>query len=110
MMRSIVFAAPVVCRLESNSCPVSAAVIATSIVSLSRISPSKITSGAFAQCTAQSGDVARAVAADLTLAHNALIVAMDVLHRILERQNMSRARTVDLVDDTRERCGLTAAR
>ena len=65
---------------------------------------------AFAQCTAQSGDVARAIAADLTLAHNALIVAMDVLHRIFERQNMSRARTVDLVDDTRERCGLTAAR
>ena len=33
MMRSMVLAAPVVCRVEKSSCPVSAAVMATSMVS-----------------------------------------------------------------------------
>ena len=46
MMRSTVFAAPMVCSEESKRCPVSAAVIAVEMVSISRISPSMITSGA----------------------------------------------------------------
>ncbi|MCG3134448.1 MAG: hypothetical protein HMLKMBBP_01754 [Planctomycetes bacterium] len=45
MMRSIVRAEPVVCSVPSTRWPVSAAVIAVEIVSRSRISPSRITSG-----------------------------------------------------------------
>ena len=42
----MVLAAPKVCNVEITLCPVSAAVNAILIVSKSRISPSKITSGA----------------------------------------------------------------
>ena len=45
MIRSMVLAAPGVCSVENTRCPVSAAVIAIEIVSKSRISPSRITSG-----------------------------------------------------------------
>ena len=45
-MRSTVPAAPVVCSVEKISCAISAAVTAVEIVSVSRISPSRITSGA----------------------------------------------------------------
>ncbi len=45
MILSTVVAAPVVCRVDNTKCPVSAAVIAALIVSRSRISPTKITSG-----------------------------------------------------------------
>ena len=41
----MVFTQPTVCRVENNKCPVSAAVKAVLIVSGSRISPNKITSG-----------------------------------------------------------------
>ena len=44
-IRSMVFAAPIVCSVERRKCPVSAAVTAVLIVSLSLISPSCITSG-----------------------------------------------------------------
>ena len=45
MMRSTVEAAPVVCRVPKTRWPVSAAVMAAPIVSRSRISPTRITSG-----------------------------------------------------------------
>ena len=45
-MRSMVFAAPMVCREDNSRWPVSAAVIAVVMVSRSRISPSMTTSGA----------------------------------------------------------------
>ena len=45
MMRSMVFTALVVCRVPSTRCPVSAAVMAMEIVSASRNSPTRITSG-----------------------------------------------------------------
>ena len=45
MMRLIVPWAPVVCSVAKTMWPVSAAVIAASIVSRSRISPTRITSG-----------------------------------------------------------------
>ena len=45
MMRSMVLTALVVCRVPSTRCPVSAAVIAMEMVSASRISPTRITSG-----------------------------------------------------------------
>ena len=47
MMRSTVRDAPVVCRVENTKWPVSAAVMAASIVSRSRISPTRITSGSW---------------------------------------------------------------
>ena len=46
MMRSTVFEASMVCRVESTRWPVSAASSATSMVSRSRISPTRITFGA----------------------------------------------------------------
>ena len=46
-MRSTVLAAPVVWRVAKTRCPVSAAVIAACIVSRSRISPTRITSGSW---------------------------------------------------------------
>ena len=45
MSRSIVLAVPVVCRVPKTSVPISAAVIAREIVSRSRISPTRMTSG-----------------------------------------------------------------
>ena len=45
MMRSTVPAAPVVCSVENSSCAISAAVTAVPMVSWSRISPSRMTSG-----------------------------------------------------------------
>ena len=45
MMRSMVFTALVVCSVPSTRCPVSAAVIAMQMVSASRNSPTRITSG-----------------------------------------------------------------
>ena len=45
--RSIVLAAPVVCSVPKTKCPVSAAVMAASIVSKSRISPTRIMSGSW---------------------------------------------------------------
>ena len=45
MIRLTVPWAPVVCRVPKTMWPVSAAVIAASIVSKSRISPTRITSG-----------------------------------------------------------------
>ena len=45
MMRSTVAAAPVVWRVPKTRCPVSAALIAAPMVSKSRISPTRITSG-----------------------------------------------------------------
>ncbi len=44
-IRSIVLAAPVVCRVPKTKWPVSAARTAASMVSRSRISPTRITSG-----------------------------------------------------------------
>ena len=46
-IRSIVSAAPVVCSVPKTRWPVSAAVIAAAIVSRSRISPTRITSGSW---------------------------------------------------------------
>ncbi len=46
-MRSMVFAASIVCSVDSTRWPVSAASIAISIVSTSRISPMRITFGAW---------------------------------------------------------------
>ena len=45
MMRSMVLVALVVCSVPSTRCPVSAAVIAMEMVSASRNSPTRITSG-----------------------------------------------------------------
>ena len=45
MMRRMVLCASGVCSVEMSRCPVSAALIAVSIVSASRISPIMITSG-----------------------------------------------------------------
>ena len=46
-MRSIVLTASFVCSVPKTRCPVSAAVSAAEIVSVSRISPIRITSGAW---------------------------------------------------------------
>ena len=47
VIRSIVLAAPVVCSVPKTKWPVSAAVMAASIVSKSRISPTRIMSGSW---------------------------------------------------------------
>ena len=47
MMRSIVCGVSCVCSVANTRCPVSAAVIAVAIVSRSRISPTRITSGSW---------------------------------------------------------------
>ena len=44
-MRSMVLAAPLVCSVANTRWPVSAAVMAVEMVSRSRISPTRITSG-----------------------------------------------------------------
>ena len=88
MMRLIVSVASRVCSVLITRWPVSAAVSAVSIVSKSRISPTRITSGSWRSARAQRGREALRVDADLALIHDRAAVADQELDRILDRHDV----------------------
>src|ERR1041385_5495118 len=99
-MRSTVLLASIVWSVENTRWPVSAAVSAISIVSRSRISPTRMTFGA-CRSAERSGE-RRDVAVQLALMHRALLVLVQELDRILDCQDVLGARLVDHVDDRGE--------
>src|SRR3982751_5793854 len=101
MMRSIVCGASCVCSVAKTRCPVSAAVIAVPIVSRSRISPTRMTSGAWRKPCFKAWPVG----ADLPLVDDARLVLMEELDRVLDRHDVSGTLGVHDVDHRGERRG-----
>jgi len=64
---------------------------------------------ALPQGAAERRHIAGAVNMDLPLADDALSVPVDILHRILQRQDMSAAAVIDLIDDAGQRSGFSRA-
>ena len=109
MMRSIVCGALCVCRVAKTRWPVSAAVSAVEIVSRSRISPTRITSGSWRSAAFRASAKDCGVGADLALVDDALLVAVEELDRVLDGHDVLFARLVDRVDHGRQRGGLARA-
>ncbi len=109
MMRLIVPAALEVCSVPNTMWPVSAAVMAASIVSRSRISPTRITSGSCrkARRIASENDVH--VDADLALVDRRLLVLVVELDRVFDRDDVVVDVVVDVVDHRGQRRGLARA-
>ena len=108
--RSIVEGASCVWRVAKTRWPVSAAVIAVEIVSRSRISPRRITSGSWRSAPRKRVGEADGVGPDLALVDDAALVAVEELDRVLDGHDVVVARAVDLVDHGCERRRLTGAR
>ena len=109
MMRSIVCAVSWVCRVANTRWPVSAAVSAVEIVSRSRISPTRITSGSWRSAAFSASREALRVGAELALVDQAALVRVQELDRVLDRHDVLVARAVDLVDHRRQRGRLARA-
>ena len=77
-----------VCSVENTRWPVSAAVSAISIVSRSRISPTRIDLRRLAQRRPQRQRERRRVGVQLALVHGALLVRMQELDRILDGEDV----------------------
>ena len=109
MIRSTVCAVDWVCRVANTRWPVSAAVSAVEIVSRSRISPTRITSGSSRRAAfrASAKSVASApISRWLTMQ---LLVAVQELDRVLDREDVLLALLVDHVDHRRQRGRLARA-
>ena len=89
--------------------PISAAVTAMLMVSRSRNSPTRITSGSSrrAECSAAAKD--GRVHADLALADQAALALVHELDRVLDREDVALHAAVDVVDHRRERRRLARA-
>ena len=110
MMRSTVLCALLVCSVPNTRCPVSAAVSARAMVSRSRISPTRITSGS-------SRSAALSAVAKLSVCGptsrwftSAFLLRVDELDGILDGEDVLRPRLVDQVDHGRERRRLARSR
>ena len=88
MMRLTVPWAPVVCSVPKTMWPVSAAVMAASIVSRSRISPTRITSGSCRKARRMASAKRRHVDADLALVDRRLLVLVVELDRVFDRDDV----------------------
>ena len=109
MTRSIVCGALWVCSVAKTRWPVSAAVSAVEIVSRSRISPTRITSGSWRSAARSPSAKRRRVGADLALVDDAALVPVQELDRILDREDVLGAVAVDPVEQRRERGRLAGA-
>ena len=97
------------CSVANTRWPVSAAVSAVEIVSWSRISPRRITSGSWRSAPRSVGE-GRRVGADLALVDDAVLVLVEELDRVFDRDDVIRPGPVDLVDQRREGRRLARAR
>ena len=93
-MRSTVLAASMVCSVDITRWPVSDASSAVSIVSRSRISPTRMTFGACRSAARKRQAERRRVAVQFALVNRGLLVRVQELDRILDRQDVDRARVV----------------
>jgi hypothetical protein len=84
-------------------------VIASEIVSKSRISPTRITSGSSRSALRSAAAEALRGLADLALVDDALLVLVHELDRILDGEDVA-CGSVDVVDHRRERRRLARAR
>ena len=84
----MVLTALVVCSVPSTRCPVSAAVIAIEIVSASRSSPTRITSGSSRIAARTPSAKRRQVRAELALDDLARLAAVDEFDRVLEADDV----------------------
>ena len=109
MIRLIVCAAELVCSVANVRCPVSAMRSADSIVSRSRSSPIRTMSGSSRSAARSAAGEPVRVAVHLALVDQAALVLVDVLDRILDREDVFAALGVDLVDHRGERRRLAAA-
>ena len=109
MMRLIVSVASSVWSVENTRWPVSAASSAVSIVSKSRISPTRMTSGSWRSALRSACANERGVDRHLALVHDRPAVAVEELDGILDRHHVRAARAVDVVDHRRQRRALAAA-
>ena len=109
-MRMMVLCASGVCSVEMSRWPVSAAFMAVSIVSASRISPIRITSGSWRSAARSPMRKLSVSSPDLALRHRALDVAVQELDRVLERDDvLARAASLMCVDQRRHRARLARA-
>ena len=81
-----------VCSVPKTRWPVSAAVSAIAIVSRSRISPTRITSGSWRSAARSALGEALGVDADLALVDDAALVPVHELDRVLDREDVLGAR------------------
>ena len=95
--------------VEKTRWPVSAAVSAISMVSRSRISPTRITFGACRSDALSASGERRRVAVQLALMDGRLLVVMQELDRILDGEDVLGPGLVDQIDDRGERRGLAGA-
>ena len=108
-MRSTVWAVSWVCRVAKTRWPVSAAVSAVEIVSRSRISPTRITSGSWRRAAFRRHGEGLRVGAHLALVDDAALVPVEELDRILDGHDVLVALLVDQVEHRGERGGLARA-
>ena len=102
-MRLIVCAAELVCRVAKVRWPVSAIRSADSTVSKSRTSPIRTTSGSWRRRGAQGIGEAVGVGVQLALVDDALLVAVQVLDRVLDGDDVLGALAVHFVQHRGER-------
>ena len=109
MMRLIVSVASSVCSVENTRWPVSAASSAVSMVSKSRISPTRMTSGSWRSALRSACANDRVSTDDFALVDDRPVVAMEELDRVFDGHDVRAAVVVDVVDHRRERRALAAA-
>ena len=109
IMRPTVSAASIVCSVESTRWPDSAAWSAVCAVSASRSSPIRIVSGILAQRAPQRLAERLGVEPDLALVDDAVVIRMQDLDRVLDRDDVLLPVAVHVVDHRRERRRLSGA-
>ena len=92
-----------VCSVDRTRWPVSAASSAISIVSLSRISPTRITFGACRKAARRASAKRGRIAVQLALMNDRLLVAMHEFDRIFDGEDVIRLGLVDLIENGRHR-------
>ena len=109
MMRSTVCAVDWVCSVAKTRWPVSAAVSAVEIVSRSRISPTRITSGSSRRAARRPSAKSVASAPTSRWLTMQRLVPVQELDRVLDREDVVLALAVDHVDHRRQRRRLARA-
>ena len=108
-MRLTACTASLVCSVENTRCPVSAAVSTVAIVSGSRISPTRITSGDWRRMLRSEPYELRRIVPDFDLLHDRAAVGVLVLDRIFDGNDVVAPLGVDQVDQGGQRGSLAAA-
>ena len=89
-IRLIDWPASIVCRVLSTRWPVSAAISATSTVARSRISPTRMTFGAWRRARAQAVGIVVEIVSQFALVEGGLACRMNELDRIFQRDDVDR--------------------